>query len=98
MRSIRNLIQKPFIIYLLVIILAVFQIFISNRLANYGEKLSNLAQKTNEKTLDNERIKKKIASFSAITTLSLKAKELGFEKKAQVMYLDDRYSVAQNPL
>lgn len=89
---------KPYTIFILVCVLAVTQIIISNRLSNYGKKINTLSKQTNQMLLENERIKKKIASSSALTNLTEKAKELGFTQKAQVYYLDELYSVAQNSL
>ncbi len=84
--------------YFTVAILAILQIAISNQLSTYGKKITMLNQETNDIELANERLKKKIASDSAVFNLTLKAKELGFEKKAEVIYLNDLYSVAQNSL
>lgn len=89
---------KSYIIFILVGILAIFQIIISNRLSGYGRKISLLAQQSEQLKLENERVKKKIASFSALTNINQRAKEAGFTQKAQVYYLDDLYSVAQNSL
>ncbi len=89
---------KPYLIFIFVLLLIVFQIFVSNRLADYGQKISKLTQQTNDLTLENQRIKKKIASSSALTNLNQKAKELGFTQKAQIYYLDEPYPIAQNPL
>lgn len=89
---------RPLFIYFIVLMLAVLQIIISNSLSNYGKKISKLSEQTQEMNLANERIKKKIASSSALTTLTVKAKELGFIQKADVIYLDELYSVAQNSL
>lgn len=88
----------PYFVFFLVLILSVLQIIISNRLASYGKKISKLSDQTKEMNLANERIKKKIASSSALTTLTAKAKDLGFTQKANVIYLDELYSVAQNSL
>lgn len=92
--------NKPFInsslIYFVIIILAVIQVVISNRLASFGKKISNLSIQTKQLTLENERIKKKIASSSALISLTQKAGELGFNQKISVEYLDELYSVAQN--
>lgn len=89
---------KPYTIFVLVAVLAVLQIIISNRLSNYGKKISILGEQTNQLLLENERVKKKIASSSALTNLTQRAKELGFTQKAQIVYLDELYSVAQNSL
>lgn len=89
---------RPYTIFILVAILAVAQIIISNRLSSYGKEINTLSKQTNELMLTNERIKKKIASSSALTNLDQKAKELGFTQKARVYYLDELYSVAQSSL
>lgn len=89
--------KASYLIYFLVVILSVLQIIISNRLSHFGKKISELTQKTNEISLENERIKKKIASSSSLTTLSFKAKELGLTKKTEVIYLDKLFPVAQKP-
>ncbi len=89
---------RSYTIYIVIAILAVFQIMASNRLSNYGKKISLLSKQTNQLVLENERTKKNIASFSALTNLTEKATELGFTQKAEVVYLDELYSVAQNSL
>lgn len=89
---------KSYLIYFLVGLLAVTQIIISNHLSSSGKKLSVLTNQTNKLKLENERIKKKIASSSAITVLTKKANEHGFTEKPEVIYLDELYSVAQNSL
>lgn len=89
---------RPYTIFILVGVLAVLQVVVSNRLSSYGKKIDTLSKQTNELLLTNERIKKKIASSSALTNLTQKAKELGFTQKAETYYLDELYSVAQNSL
>lgn len=98
MKRIKNITLRPYLIYFLITILAVIQILISNRLSNFGKKIHTLSTKTNNIRLENERLKKKIASESALISLTNKAKELGFTQKTNVVYLDDLYSVAQNSL
>ncbi|MBI2029540.1 hypothetical protein HYT02_03940 [Candidatus Gottesmanbacteria bacterium] len=88
--------MKSYTLYILIAILAVFQIIISNRLASYGRKISDISVKTNEILLENERIKKNIASSSAILTLTKRAEDLGFTKQAEIFYIDEQYPVAQN--
>lgn len=89
---------RSYTLYILIAVLAVIQIVASNRLSNYGKKINTLSKKTSAMVIDNERLKKKIASFSALVSLTQQAKELGFTEKAPVVYLDDLYSVAQNSL
>lgn len=89
---------RSYTLYLLIIILAIIQIIASNRLSNYGKKITSLSKQTSELLLENERLKKKNASFSALTNLTQKAHELGFIQKATVLYFDELYSVAQHSL
>lgn len=89
---------RSYSIYILVVCLVILQIVLSNRLSNYGKKLNDLTKQTNVLVSENERVKKKIASMSALTNLTQRAYDLGFTNKAQIVYLDDLYSVAQNSL
>lgn len=88
---------RSYSLYILITILAIFQIVISNRLASFGREISEISTKTNEILDENERIKKNIASSSAILTLGKKAEDLGFTQKAQLFYIDEQYPVALKP-
>ena len=89
---------KSYSLYILIVFLAIFQIMISNRLSSFGKNISETSSKTNEILLENERLKKNIASHSAILTLSKRAEDLGFTQKAELLYIDELYSVAQGSL
>lgn len=89
---------QSLVIYSLVVVLAILQIIISNRLSNFGKKINILEKETSKLTLENEMIKKKTASSSSIATLMREAEDLGFKQKAQVIYLEELYQVAQNSL
>ncbi len=88
--------MKSYSLYIFIAVLALFQIIVSNRLATFGRDISDISVKTNEILLDNERIKKNIASSSAVLTLSKRAGELGYTKQAEIFYIDEQYPVAQN--
>lgn len=88
--------MKSYSLYILIAMLAVFQIIVSNQLSTFGRNISEVSTKTNEILLENERIKKNIASSSAVLTLSKRAQELGFTKQAEIFYIDEQYPVAQN--
>lgn len=90
--------MKRYLIYFLAVLLSVCQIIVSNALSHYGKKISEIHTKITAIETENERLKKNIASESAVANTALRAKELGFEIKADVIYLDDNYSVAQNSL
>lgn len=85
-------------LYILIVVLGILQIVLSNCLSNYGKKLSDLTKLTSSLVSENEHIKKKIASTSALTNLTKRAYDLGFTQKAQIVYLEELYSVAQNSL
>lgn len=89
---------KSYSLYILIAVLAVFQIVVSNRLSSFGKDISEISSKTNKIVLENERMKKNIASHSAVLTLSKRAEEMGFTKKADLLYIDELYSVAQGSL
>lgn len=94
----KKLSVKSLIVYLLVVVLSILQIVISNRLSNFGKKIDSLRKETSRLTLENEMTRKKIASSSSVVTLMNEAKNLGFNQKAEVIYLEDLYQVAQNSL
>lgn len=96
MKTTLSLKIKSYSLYILIAVLAVFQIIISNKLSSYGRDISEISSKTNQILVENERLKKNIASSSAILTLTKRAQELGFSKKAEVLYIDSEYAVAQN--
>ena len=90
--------MKRYLIYFLAVLLSVCQIIVSNALSNYGKQISEIHAKIAVIETENEHLKKNVASESAVARVALRAKELGFEVKADVIYLDDSYSVAQNSL
>ena len=72
---------------LILILLGVFQLIISNRLATAGEKLTQINKEIKALEEENERLKKEIAISSSLTTIAKKADEMGFLKVENFLYL-----------
>lgn len=98
MKTTRFNINKSYIVYLIVFILIILQITASNRLTGFSKRITTLDKQISVLNMENERVKKNIASASALTSITVKAQELGFTSKAEIVYLDELYSVAQNSL
>jgi len=65
---------------ILVISLFFVQLVFANSLATDGEKLAQIEQEIDKLQEENTTLKVKIAQESSLTTLSQKAKNIGFQK------------------
>lgn len=77
------------ILAFIVILLSVFQIIVSNRLATAGEQLAEADKEIKILAEKNERLKKEIAVSSSLTTVAKKAEEAGFLKMENFIYLTE---------
>ena len=75
--------------------LAFLQLILSNHLASFGQELSALSKKENELSFQNELLTKKVASESAITTISQKAQNLNFSVAKNVLVVQEKESLAK---
>lgn len=68
--------------------LIVFQLFLTNELASFGEKILEIDAKIESLSDDNLRLESQVASASSLLTIETKAFELGFKKSSSVIHLD----------
>lgn len=71
----------------LVFAIVVIQVITLNIYSTTGEKISQVNYKLEEIQKDNLDMNKKIASSAAIASLSIRAKELGFNENAEIKSL-----------
>ena len=77
---------KVLIIMVLVVFALIFgQLIFANSLATDGQKLSQIEDEIQELEAENTTLRAKIAQESSLTTLSKKAKELGFVPSSKVI-------------
>ena len=85
--------QKTFrifkILISILIFLGLFQVVVSNQLATAGEKLTQIDERIRGLENENERLKRKIAISSSLTTIAEKAEEIGFLKVENFLYLTE---------
>ncbi len=70
------------------------QIFVSNQLASYGERLAKTEQEITRLREINLQLRNQVASASAMLTLKQKAFELGFVENATPVYFSPEFPVA----
>lgn len=81
------------IVTLIICFLLVLQIIVANRLNSSGLLLSSLEQKSEDLSLQNDLLARKIATFSSLTQIAGRASELGYVK-AKTYYLSPQIPVA----
>lgn len=85
-------------IFLGVIIFALLlvQVIVSNTLSTTGEVISKVDREISDLKDQNNDMREKIASYSALTTIESKAKELGLSKRIAPQYISPELPVALN--
>lgn len=91
--GVRNL-SLPTLLGVIVLGLLVFQVIVSNRLATSGLKITVLENEISELNKANSLYSEKIASASALTTIRVRARELGFVKTITPVYFSQDEPVA----
>lgn len=81
-------------IFLIIIVLAVTQIVVTNRLSTSGLILEGLREETTSYKQENEVLKTEIASASSITKIAKLAKQSGFVKDPSPLVLTQGQSFA----
>lgn len=76
------------------VLLAFFQIILSNHLAGFGRELQTLASEEKKVSYENELLKKEIAKESALATISQKAHNLSLVAPSRFLVVSDAESVA----
>lgn len=84
----------PIALGIVVICLLVIQVLVSNRLATSGSTIDQVESQIGEISQTNSALEEKIASYSAFTTLKIRAEALGFIKPVTPVYLSPDLPVA----
>jgi len=77
------------VLIFILVFLAVFQMVVANQLVTAGGKLGQIDEKIKRLEEENELLKKEIAIFSSLSTIAEKAKEIGFLKAENFLYLTE---------
>ena len=78
----------------LVFMLLIIQVIVSNRLAIYGNQISQIDQKMESINQENINISEKIASASSLIVIKQKSLEMGFNQTITPYYVSDNLPVA----
>lgn len=86
-----SILRKKIIILPVVIILlvSVLEIWVVNRLATYGDQISQLQQREASLRMENELLENEIAEKSSLNQVDKASKSLGFEKVKNFEYVSD---------
>ena len=76
------------------ILLALLQLFLSNRLASFGDELALLGKTEKELAFENERLAKEVAKESSIAAISQKAQGKFLAIPASFLVVEKQESVA----
>lgn len=68
-------------------VLVFFQIWTSNSVVTYGEKLENLLTLQRTLNLENQILENKIAKQEALSSVASKSAELGFSEPESIQYI-----------
>lgn len=77
------------VLFLIVILVTILQIWSSNRLATYGEQISKLEHAKEQLITDNSLLEAQIESEASLSNISQKSQELGFTVSKNVKYLQN---------
>lgn len=86
--------RTPIYIGLIVIVLLIFQVIVSNRLANAGVEIYSIDSEISQIQIENSFMREKIASDSSLLSLSNKAKDYGFVKPITPIFLAQELPIA----
>lgn len=78
--------------YLAIAVVSLFllmlgQIWASNNVVDYGEKLQELSQLRNTLKLQNQILENEIAKAGSLSTIASKSAELGFSRPESIQYI-----------
>ncbi|MBI2611427.1 hypothetical protein HYW54_01635 [Candidatus Gottesmanbacteria bacterium] len=85
----------PIVLIIMVVVLAVVQMFILNSLATKGAKLTKTEKEVEKIAKENELFQAKVASSSSMTTIFARAKLLGLVNSPETRSLTSPLPVAQ---
>jgi cell division protein FtsL len=83
--------------FFLIILLGITQIYLSNKLATRGRKLTVYEREISLMEEENKWLKSEIASLGCLTKLQLAAAEKKFIKNPRMINLSSKVPVALNP-
>lgn len=81
---------------LIIVFVITLEIWVSNRLSTFGEKINGLENTRYSLALENDYIKNQIAQKKSLKLNQKKSRSLGFEKTKKVEYIKDQ-PIALNP-
>lgn len=82
------------IVFAVVILLAIVQVFVSNRLVSLDSRRARILDEINKLEKENDDYRHKVASFSALATVAGRAEEYGFKQTGQYIYTRQEYPIA----
>lgn len=85
-----------YLILIFIVILVVLQVFIVNKHSTMGDRLTLMNNKIIEVEEENNQISQQIASLSAMTTITERAKQYGLASTSQVISLTTSLPLAAN--
>lgn len=88
--------KLPFILFFLITILAILQIFFANQEANTGKILQKIEEEIAWLEGENKVLETEIASQGSLENLREKAEKLGFNQEQTVINLLNQKEVAVN--
>lgn len=82
------------IVFFIALLLAVLQVFVSNRLVSLDTKLATIQNRTDTLLRENEELSQAVASSSSLTTIFIRAQESGYVKGAKFLFLNHSNTIA----
>lgn len=91
---IKNLSKLNLLLFIMVGLLSVIQVFILNIYSTKGNMQTAILAEIKKQETDNDRLNQKIASFSAMMAVGIKAQDLGLVNKPSLISMTSPLSVA----
>lgn len=85
-----------FILIFAVMLFTVIEVFILNKYSTMGDKLTGIKDTISQIEKQNDSMSQKIASLSAMATISAKAKEYGLVSSSKILSLSTSLPLAAN--
>lgn len=85
----KSFFSKKYVIFasIFIFFLAVLEIWASNTLVTYGDKLESLLRISKSVDLENKILENEIAKNSSLTGIASKSASLGFSKAESIQYI-----------
>lgn len=75
------------LIILILFVLVVIEIWASNTVVTYGERLESLSKLSKNMQIENQVLENEIAKNSSLTSIASKSAQLGFLKTESIQYI-----------